>query len=135
MSDIDKAMHFQKGLLNDIKQEVKLRQFRTTTDAISFALMYDCTHFVSSRHHGRPGHQAAQRRSYQQPRQRMDEQPTPMEIGNARIISREECMRRNLCLYCKESGHRLVDCRKRQARNNSRGPSRPPHGRNSFRAN
>ncbi|EGZ09270.1 hypothetical protein PHYSODRAFT_339622, partial [Phytophthora sojae] len=38
MSDIDKVMHFQKGLVVEIKQEVKLRQFRNTTDAISFAL-------------------------------------------------------------------------------------------------
>ncbi|KAL4110595.1 hypothetical protein PRIC1_002286 [Phytophthora ramorum] len=135
MSDIDKVMHFQKGLLTDIKQEVKLRQFRTTTEAISFALMYDRTHFVSSRQLGRTGHQSSQRRSSPQLRQRIEEQPTPMEIGNARIISREECMRRNLCLYCKEPGHRLADCRKRQARNSSRGPSRPPHGRSSFRAN
>uniref|UniRef100_H3GL48 Reverse transcriptase n=1 Tax=Phytophthora ramorum TaxID=164328 RepID=H3GL48_PHYRM len=129
MSDIDKVMHFQKGLLTDIKQEVKLRQFSTTTEAISFALMYDHTHFVSSRH------QSSQRRSSPQLRQRIEEQPTSMEIGNARIISREECMRRNLCLYCKEPGHRLADCRKRQARNSSRDPSRPPHGRSSFRAN
>uniref|UniRef100_H3GRH5 Reverse transcriptase n=1 Tax=Phytophthora ramorum TaxID=164328 RepID=H3GRH5_PHYRM len=135
MSDIDKVMHFQKGLLTDIKQEVKLRQFRTTTEAISFALMYDRTHFVSSRQLGRTGHQSSQCRSSPQPRQRMEEQPTPMEIGNARIISRQECMRRNLCLYCKEPGHRLADCRKRQARNSPRGPSRPPHGRSSFRAN
>ncbi|GMF29442.1 unnamed protein product [Phytophthora fragariaefolia] len=39
MSEIDKVMHFQKGLVVAIKQEVKLRQFRNTTDAISFALM------------------------------------------------------------------------------------------------
>ncbi|KAE8895087.1 hypothetical protein PF002_g22878 [Phytophthora fragariae] len=49
MSDIDKVMHFQKGLVVEIKQEVKLRQFRNTTDAISFALMYDRTHAVGSR--------------------------------------------------------------------------------------
>ncbi|GMF34374.1 unnamed protein product [Phytophthora fragariaefolia] len=99
MSDIDKMMQFQKGLLTEVKQEVKLRQFRTTTDAIPFALMYDRTHGVSSRHHGRQGLQSVQRRSYRsypQPRQHMEEQPTPMEIGNARFVSHEECMRRNL---------------------------------------
>ncbi|GMF42018.1 unnamed protein product [Phytophthora fragariaefolia] len=138
MSDIDKVMHFQKVMLTEGKQEVKLRQFRTTTEAISFALMYDRTHGVSSRHHGRPGLQSVQRRSYRsypQPRQRMEEQPTPMEIGNARFVSREECMRRNLCFYCKEPSHRLVECHKRQARNNARGSSRPPQGCTSFRAN
>lgn len=62
MSDIDKVMHFQKVLLTDIKQEVKLRQFRTTTGAISFVLMYDRTHFVSSRQQGRSGHQVSQHR-------------------------------------------------------------------------
>ncbi|KAG6616636.1 uncharacterized protein IUM83_13048 [Phytophthora cinnamomi] len=35
MSYIDKVMYFQKGF----RQEVKLRPFRNTTDAISFALM------------------------------------------------------------------------------------------------
>ncbi|GMF21308.1 unnamed protein product [Phytophthora lilii] len=48
MSDIDKVMHFQKGLVVEIRQEVKLRQFRNTTDAISFALMYERTHAVST---------------------------------------------------------------------------------------
>ncbi|POM57592.1 Hypothetical protein PHPALM_37872 [Phytophthora palmivora] len=49
MSDIDKVMHFQKGLVVEIRQEVKLRQFRNTTDAIAFAIMYDRTHAVGSR--------------------------------------------------------------------------------------
>ncbi|EGZ09271.1 hypothetical protein PHYSODRAFT_375314, partial [Phytophthora sojae] len=88
MSDIDKVMHFQKGLVVEIKQEVKLRQFRNTTDAISFALMYDRTH--ASPHHV--------------------EEPTPMEIGSSRFVSREECLRSNLCFYCKEPGHRLATC-------------------------
>lgn len=52
-----------------------------------------------------------------------------MEIGNARIISHEDCMRRNLCIYCKEPGHQQADYRKRQARNNLLRPQ----GRNSFR--
>ncbi|EGZ04933.1 hypothetical protein PHYSODRAFT_389049, partial [Phytophthora sojae] len=113
MSDIDKVMHFQKGLVVEIKQEVKLRQFRNTADAISFALMYDRTH--ASSHH--------------------IEEPTPMEIGSLRFVSREECLRSNLCIYCKEPGHRLATCPKRPARNNPRGSSRPPQGRGSFRAN
>ncbi|KAG6606606.1 uncharacterized protein IUM83_19049 [Phytophthora cinnamomi] len=113
MSDIDKVMHFQKGLVVEIRQEVKLRQFRNTTDAISFALMYDRTH------------QSVQH----------VEEPTPMEIGSSRFVSRDECLRSNLCFYCKEPGHRLATCTKRPARNNPRGPSRPPPGRGSFRAN
>ncbi|EGZ04670.1 hypothetical protein PHYSODRAFT_535906 [Phytophthora sojae] len=101
MSDIDKVMHFQKGLVVEIKQEVKLRQFRNTTDANSFALMYDRTH--ASSHHV--------------------EEPTPMEIGSSRFVSHEECLRSNLCFYCKEPGHRLATCPKRPARNNPRGSS------------
>lgn len=65
----------------------------------------------------------------------MDEQSTPMEIGNASIILREECMRRNLCVYCKEPRHCLSDCRKRQAGNSQRGSAHHLQGRNSFRAN
>ncbi|EEY70556.1 uncharacterized protein PITG_05996 [Phytophthora infestans T30-4] len=96
MSDIDKVMHFQKGLSVEIRQEVKLRQFRNTTDAISFALMYDRTHSVAS-----------------------VEEPTPMEIGSSWFVSRDECMRNSLCFYCKEPGHRLSSCPKRQGRNAS----------------
>ncbi|EGZ16628.1 hypothetical protein PHYSODRAFT_460469, partial [Phytophthora sojae] len=98
MSDIDKVMHFQKGLVVEIRQEVKLRQFRNTTDAISFALMYDRTHASLHR----------------------IEEPTPMEIGSSRFVSRDECLRSNLCFYCKEPGHRLATCPKRPARNNPR---------------
>ncbi|OWZ05571.1 hypothetical protein PHMEG_00022318 [Phytophthora megakarya] len=102
MSDIDKVMHFQKGLVMVIRQEVKLRQFRNTTDAISFALMYDRAHS----------------------QQTYVEVPVPMEIGSSRFVSREECLRNNLCFYCKEPGHRLAGCRKRQSRNHPRDPSR-----------
>ncbi|KAE9271682.1 hypothetical protein PF001_g28270 [Phytophthora fragariae] len=133
MSDIDKVMHFQKGLVVEIKQEVKLRQFRNTTDAISFALMYDRTHAVGSRrtnvNRGGQGPQRLQQSSHHV------EEPTPMEIGSSRFVSREECLRSNLCFYCKEPGHRLATCPKRPARNNPRGSSRPPQGRGSFRAN
>ncbi|KAE9015777.1 hypothetical protein PR003_g13764 [Phytophthora rubi] len=58
-----------------------------------------------------------------------------MEIGSSRFVSREECLRSNLCFYCKEPGHRLATYPKRPARNNPRGSSRPPQGRGSFRAN
>ncbi|EGZ09026.1 hypothetical protein PHYSODRAFT_386631, partial [Phytophthora sojae] len=108
MSDIDKVMHFQKGLVVEIKQEVKLRQFRNTTDAISFALMYDRTHALGSRRTNSSHHV---------------EEPTPLEIGSSRFVSREECLRSNLCFYCKEPGHRLATCPKRPARNNPRGSS------------
>ncbi|KAE8958035.1 hypothetical protein PF011_g30928 [Phytophthora fragariae] len=82
MSDIDKVMHFQKGLVVEIKQKVKLRQFRNTTDAISFALMYDRTHAVGSRranvNRGGQGPQRLQQSSHHV------EEPTPMEIGRDR---------------------------------------------------
>ena len=42
-----KVMHFLKGLVTDIKQEVKLRQFRTTTDSISFVSRYNKTNSVT----------------------------------------------------------------------------------------
>ncbi|POM72171.1 Hypothetical protein PHPALM_11157, partial [Phytophthora palmivora] len=79
MSDIDKVMHFQKGLVVEIRQEVKLRQFRNTTDAIAFAIMYDRTHAVGShRTNANRGGQGPQR--LQQSSHHVEE-PTPMEIG------------------------------------------------------
>ncbi|GMF14584.1 unnamed protein product [Phytophthora lilii] len=131
MSDIDKVMHFQKGLLVEIRQEVMLRQFRNTTDAISFALMYDRTHSVSIRGQGRD---TSRRTPAQRQSRASAEEPTPMEIGSSRFVSRDECMRNNLCFYCKEPGHRLASCRKRQGRTNSRGPSDRGRGQPSCSA-
>lgn len=124
MSDIDKVMHFQKGLSVEIRQEVKLRQFRNTTDAISFALMYDRTHSVGARRHGKDLTHVPAR----QPPRTSVEEPTPMEIGSSWFVSRDECMRNSLCFYCKEPGHRLSSCPKRQGRNASRGPSTQTRG-------
>ena len=42
-------------------------------------------------------------------------------------------MCRNRCFYCKEPGHRLDDCRKRQDRNNGQNSACSSHTRNSFR--
>ncbi|GMF44656.1 unnamed protein product [Phytophthora fragariaefolia] len=136
MSDIDKVMCFQKGLVVEIWQEVKLRQFRNTTDAISFALMYDRTHAVSSRGHSRASvhREGRVRHQVPQPPPTADA-PTPVEIGSSQFVSHEECMRNNLCFYCKESGHRLAMCRKRPARNNPRGAPRQQQGSTTFRAN
>ncbi|GMF24419.1 unnamed protein product [Phytophthora lilii] len=124
------------GLLVEIRQEVKLRQFRNTTEAISFALMYDRTHNVGSR--GQNKEQASRRtqgqRRFHYPQTPVEE-PTPMEISSSRFVSREECLRNNLCFYCKERGHRLADCRKRQIRSTSRGPARPAVGQSSIRTN
>ncbi|GMF28719.1 unnamed protein product [Phytophthora fragariaefolia] len=100
ISDIDKVMYFQKGLVTEIQQEVKLRQFRSTTEVVSFALRYERTHRVSR----------GQGRNQTPTSSTAVDGPTPMEIGNSRMISREECMRRNLCLDCKELGHRLAQC-------------------------
>ncbi|KAG3071854.1 hypothetical protein PI124_g22401 [Phytophthora idaei] len=58
-----------------------------------------------------------------------------MEIGSSRFVSRDECLRKNLCFYCKEPGHRLADCHKRQTRNTARGSARPAPGQTLFRTN
>ncbi|GMF56052.1 unnamed protein product [Phytophthora fragariaefolia] len=120
----DNGMHFQKGLVTEIQQEVKPCQFGSTTEAISFALRYKQTHRVSR----------GQGRNQTPTSSTAVDGPTPIAIGNSRMISREECMRRNLCLYCKEPGHRLAQCRKRPSRRHTRGGYRP-QGRQSFRAN
>ncbi|KAG3113320.1 hypothetical protein PI124_g5075 [Phytophthora idaei] len=136
MSDIDKVMHFQKELVVEIRQEVKLSQFRSTTEAISFALMYDRTHNVGSRGQSKEqaNHRAQGQRRFQHPQSPVEE-PTPMEIDSSRFVFRDECLRKNLCFYWKEPGHRLADCRKRQTRNTARGFARPAPGQTSFRTN
>ncbi|KAG2901125.1 hypothetical protein PC115_g15959 [Phytophthora cactorum] len=136
MSDIDKVMHFQKGLVVEIRQEVKLSQFRSTTEAISFALMYDRTHNVGSRGQSKDqaNHRAQGQRRFQHPQSPVEE-PTPMEIDSSRFVFRDECLRKNLCFYWKEPGHRLADCRKRQTRNTARGSARPAPGQTSFCTN
>ncbi|GMF22915.1 unnamed protein product [Phytophthora lilii] len=130
MSDIDKVMHFQKGLLVEIRQEVKLRQFRNRTDAILLALMYDRTHSVNTRRQGKDSSRAP---ALLPPRESVEE-PTPMEIGSSQFVARAECMRNHLCFYCKEPGHRLSSCRKRQIRNASRGSTTRVRGQPSFSA-
>ncbi|KAG3245589.1 hypothetical protein PI124_g9679 [Phytophthora idaei] len=136
MSDIDKVMHFQKGLVVEIRQEVKLRLFRSTTEAISFALMYGRTHNVGSRGQSKEqaNHRAQGQRRFQHPQSPVEE-PTPMEIDSPRVVSRDECLRKNLCFYRKEPDHRLADCRKRQTRNTGRGSARPAPGQTSLSTN
>ncbi|GMF23065.1 unnamed protein product [Phytophthora lilii] len=111
MSAIDQVMHFQKGLLVEIRQEVKLRQFRNTTEAISFALMYDRTHNVGS--HGQNKEQASRR----------------IKDSAASIIHRLQSKNQRRWRLA------ALDCRKRQTRSTSRGPARPAVGQSSFRTN
>ncbi|GMF18186.1 unnamed protein product [Phytophthora lilii] len=98
--------------------------------------MYDRTHNVGSC--GQNKEQASRSTQgqcrFHHPQSPVEE-PTPMEIGSSRFVSREECLRNNLCFYCKERGHRLADCRKRQTRSASRGSARPAVGQSSFRTN
>ncbi|GMF43884.1 unnamed protein product [Phytophthora fragariaefolia] len=91
-----------------ICKEVKLHQFRTTTDAISFALMYDRTHAVGSRRtHANRGNQGPPR---QQQVQSYDEESTPMEIGSSRFASREESLRRSTSFRTSQSSfHRIIE--------------------------
>ncbi|OWZ12813.1 LOW QUALITY PROTEIN: Retroelement pol Polyprotein [Phytophthora megakarya] len=122
-SYIDKVMDFQTGLVTDIRQEIMLRRFRNTTNVI--ALMYAPIHSVGTR--GKSSGQISQgalvQRRVQQQQTYVDE-PVPMEKnGSPCFVSRKECLHNNLCFYCKELGHQLAGCRKRQSRNHPRDPS------------
>ncbi|KAI9920552.1 hypothetical protein PsorP6_015488 [Peronosclerospora sorghi] len=39
-----------------------------------------------------------------------------MDVGNTNL-SKEECARKNLCFYCKKTGHRLAECLSRKHNN------------------
>ncbi|OWZ15968.1 hypothetical protein PHMEG_00010306, partial [Phytophthora megakarya] len=38
--------------------------------------------------------------------------PGSKDIEFSRMVSRDECQRRNLCFFCYEPGHRMTQCRK-----------------------
>ncbi|KAF1319509.1 hypothetical protein FI667_g13119, partial [Globisporangium splendens] len=116
MSELDKVVYFTQGLLSNTRKEVQYRRCETLAAAVTVALDFERAHFGvssnverSNRGVGRSYHQRrteSARRSY--------DEVVPMEVDNVQVITRDECMRKNLCFYCKKEGHRKADCRARQ---------------------
>ncbi|GMF40795.1 unnamed protein product [Phytophthora lilii] len=85
------------------------RRSARLADAITVALDYDRSHAHRGRSDGVRDRQRY--RSYGNRRSRnTNGGPVPMEIDNIRVPSKDECMRRNLCLRCGSSAHRLRQC-------------------------
>lgn len=61
------------------------------------------------------------RQFFNPPRQR---DPNAMDIDGLSLEERNECMRRGLCFYCKETGHRALSCPRKQNRKQGSSNSR-----------
>ncbi|KAF1319537.1 Retroelement pol polyprotein, partial [Globisporangium splendens] len=116
MSELDKVVYFTQGMLSNTRKEVQYRRCETLAAAVTVALDFERAHFGvssnverSNRGVGRSYHQRrteSARRSY--------DEAVPMEVDNVQVITRDECMRKNLCFYCRKEGHRKAECRARQ---------------------
>ncbi|KAF1314306.1 Retroelement pol polyprotein, partial [Globisporangium splendens] len=125
MSELDKIMHFVRGLAPAIRTEVRYRRCSTLSEAITLALDYDRSHRRSAdggRSHSEPRYRRFDNRQYQL------NGASPMEVDNVRVLGREECLRQRLCFNCNRPGHRASECR---APRQQRQVSTPQTMRNS----
>ncbi|OWZ04602.1 Retroelement pol Polyprotein [Phytophthora megakarya] len=119
MGELDKITLFTRGLVSQTRAEVVYRRCSTVHEAVNVAMEYERahpTHLHGSRGFSRSAFQRAnENRGFggfgRNPNRAStrESQPEPMDIG------------RNLCFFCKEPGHRMAQCRKR---NGQRGPPR-----------
>ncbi|KAJ1801980.1 hypothetical protein LPJ56_007315 [Coemansia sp. RSA 2599] len=93
---------FINGLKRETKGQLATQEFHSVQDAILAATKYDSTMF------GRSGHHQHRPRVYNDSAMDVD------TIDNkGKRVSTDECRRRGLCFYCKESGHRINSCPKK----------------------
>ncbi|GMF15635.1 unnamed protein product [Phytophthora fragariaefolia] len=102
MHPLDQVDHFCEGLKSETKKEVMYLRCATLADAIAAAQAYERTHFSGDR----------SRSAGLQPSRGAGEGATPMDLSvvDSRQIDKRTCRERNLCFYCKESGHRIASC-------------------------
>jgi len=113
MSSLDRVMSFTRGLVRVTRQEVLYRRCQTTTEAIAVALEFERSHpsQFNTKYQGK-SYSKPYTPAHTQYQSSLD--GTPMDISNVQL-SREECMKKRLCFYCKKPGHRMSECRKRAA--------------------
>ncbi|DBA01720.1 TPA: hypothetical protein N0F65_010130 [Lagenidium giganteum] len=109
MGELDKVMHFMRGLHPRTREEVQYRDHSTLAKAMKTALDYDRAH----RNNGGSRFQGNRRDfskppRYSPPKQNNNE-AEPMEIDSA-TISTEECRQKRLCFLCKKPGHVKANC-------------------------
>ncbi|KAI9985273.1 hypothetical protein PInf_004599 [Phytophthora infestans] len=115
MSQLDQIDHFCEGLKPETRKKITYLRCSTLSAAISHAQAFEWAHFAQrSRQDRQQGAAFGDAKA-----SHGEGQPEPMDISmvNTRSISKDECRTRNLCFYCKASGHRIHNC-----------PKKPVHG-------
>lgn len=116
MGELNKITLFNRGLVFRTREKVVYHWCSTVQEAITVAMEFECAH---------PTDRGALRGDIIYPNRGRNEsancrcnryrqsEPEPMNISALRTVPREECHRRNLCFFCKEPGHRMAQCVKR----------------------
>ncbi|GMF46106.1 unnamed protein product [Phytophthora fragariaefolia] len=117
MSQLDQIDQFCEGLKPDTRKEITYLRCTTLSESISHAQAFERAHFAQrSRQDSRPGAEYGGTKV-----SHGEVPPEPMDISmvNTRNISKDECRSRNLCFYCKASGHRISNCPKKPVQGNA----------------
>lgn len=112
MSALDQVDRFCDGLKPETRKEVMYLRCGSLAEAISAAQAFERTHFRSGPDRSRVPE------SRPRPSRSAFSGPTPMDISavDTRSIDKEQCRSRNLCFYCKSTGHRIAQCPRRRQR-------------------
>ena len=133
MHELDKVHHFTQGLKDQTKREVRYLRCQKLSDAIAAAQAYDRAHFTSRNHSTRLKFTSNETFGQGINQYKNERRSDMMDISFTSRINKEECMKKNLCFYCKKPGHSIGDCRKRKA--NSGQQQQPMKYNNNVQVN
>ncbi|POM78409.1 LOW QUALITY PROTEIN: hypothetical protein PHPALM_4059 [Phytophthora palmivora] len=121
MHALDQVDHFCEGLKSETKKEVMYLRCSTLAEAIAAAQAYERTHFGSDR--SRHPTNLLSSRGTVAPRTPDGSTPIDISAMDSRQIDKNMCRERNLCFYCKQNGHRIASCPRRngQAKGSGQG--------------
>ena len=116
MHELDKVHHFTNGLKDKTKKQVRYLRCERLTDAIAAAQSFDRAYFqnhsqIRSRNDKCNKGVSGNSRNWGQVTEAMD-------ISYTKQISKQECVNKKLCFYCKKPGHSIGNCQKRKTKNN-----------------
>ncbi|KAG2891715.1 hypothetical protein PC129_g13996 [Phytophthora cactorum] len=111
---LDQVGHFSDGLKSETKKEMIYLRCSTLAEAIAAAQAYERTHFGSERSRHSTGQQSNRGGALS----REPGGPPPTYIS---ALDQRTCPERNLCFYCKESGHRIAGCPRRNGQQRGSG--------------
>lgn len=100
---------YTRGLKSYIWKELCTKDYKELTEAMRDAERIEAAHRRSGTSNQTKGPNNNKQAAHQQ--------PTPMEIGNVQLQKlskeeREECMKKGLCLRCRQPGHLAKNCPK-----------------------